>query len=538
MHIKKFTILLVSTGLPLMAMSQESPVTPAPSMAEWLPNKYCLKISPSGEWMGSQAGDASVYNLFTDEYLDYWGTQLGLGNAIANNGMAVGDANDRATIMFNNQIIFPPVLAKYWFCDLMGITPDASRICGLVANPKGGSTMYVPMVCEVDADGNLSEPVFLPFPERDFFNRRPQRVTAVWISEDGKSVLGEYVDNTGHMTVPIVFKENTDGQWNYSLPSYALFNPEGLEAPRNPYQNEPHFPQYTEYMSTIELERYNMAYEQWTSSGYNPALYPEPTDYMTQEEIDAYNEAAKIYNAWADDPETKAAIRDYNKYLTEIKQTSPDFTQNEMTIHPDGNSFMYHATFVDRNDIYEENGFIYQFIYNGEGEDWTINKFDLPEEDPYPSLILSDGTMIASTRLMEVPTSFILEPNSKEFVPFYEWSAKKYPEITEWLEINFPNGSGVVCMSDNKEVITGALIPDQLVDYDGDGNFYYSTYAFSNTKQLALAGIETIISESSDGSYKVYNLQGIKKLDTKDKCELNSLTPGIYIINGKKVIIK
>lgn len=529
---------MATAALPIMGLAQRSPVSPAPPKAEFLPNKYALHISPSGEWMGSQAGDASVYNLFTNEYFDYWGTQLGLGNCIANNGFAVGDANDRATTMFNGKITYPPVLTKYWFCDLMGITPDASRICGLVANPKlGNSTMYVPMICDVDADGNLSEPVFLPYPEKDFFHRNPQRVTAVWISEDGKSVLGEYVDDSGNMTVPIFFKENEAGEWSYSLPSYSLFNPEGIEAPKDPYIDEPPFPEWTDYMSAIELERYNLAYDQYVNSGYNPALFPNPENYMTEAQIDAYNEAANEYNAWADDPETIAAIKAYDKYLTEIKQTSPDFSQNEMTLHPDGNSFMYHATFIDLNDIYEVHGYIYQFIYNGEGKEWTINQLNLPMEDPYPSLILPDGTLIASTRMMEVPTSFILEPNSKDFVPFYEWTADEYPEITEWLEINFPNGSGVVCMSADKEVITGALVPDQLANYDGGGSFYYSSYAFSKTKELYVAGIESIVAENVDGIYKVYNLQGVKMLETKDATELYSLPKGIYVINGKKIAL-
>lgn len=39
-------------------------------------------------------------------------------------------------------------------------------------------------------------------------------------------------------------------------------------------------------------------------------------------------------------------------------------------------------------------------------------------------------------------------------------------------------------------------------------------------------------------TYKVYNLQGSLVKVTSDKAELNSLPAGLYIINGKKVMVK
>ncbi|MCH5239615.1 MAG: Ig-like domain-containing protein [Muribaculaceae bacterium] len=42
----------------------------------------------------------------------------------------------------------------------------------------------------------------------------------------------------------------------------------------------------------------------------------------------------------------------------------------------------------------------------------------------------------------------------------------------------------------------------------------------------------------SDGPYRVYNVQGVNILTVQSKSELNKLEPGLYIINGKKVIIR
>lgn len=52
------------------------------------------------------------------------------------------------------------------------------------------------------------------------------------------------------------------------------------------------------------------------------------------------------------------------------------------------------------------------------------------------------------------------------------------------------------------------------------------------------AGVEAIGAEPADGIYKVFNLQGVKMLETKDATEINNLPKGFYIVNGKKVVVK
>lgn len=52
-----------------------------------------------------------------------------------------------------------------------------------------------------------------------------------------------------------------------------------------------------------------------------------------------------------------------------------------------------------------------------------------------------------------------------------------------------------------------------------------------------LAGIKDFESNSPE-LIKVYNLQGVKVLETEDANLLNTLSPGIYLANGKKIMIK
>jgi hypothetical protein len=50
-------------------------------------------------------------------------------------------------------------------------------------------------------------------------------------------------------------------------------------------------------------------------------------------------------------------------------------------------------------------------------------------------------------------------------------------------------------------------------------------------------GVSTITADAN-GEYKVYNMLGVKILTTTDASELTKLSKGIYIVNGKKLVIK
>ena len=50
-------------------------------------------------------------------------------------------------------------------------------------------------------------------------------------------------------------------------------------------------------------------------------------------------------------------------------------------------------------------------------------------------------------------------------------------------------------------------------------------------------GIEDVTFDSAN-RYIVYNLYGILVMDTMKKSDLNKLSQGIYIVNGKKIVVK
>ena len=61
-------------------------------------------------------------------------------------------------------------------------------------------------------------------------------------------------------------------------------------------------------------------------------------------------------------------------------------------------------------------------------------------------------------------------------------------------------------------------------------------YIVKNDSGL-VAGIEDVVTESTS-HWLVYDITGIKVLETTEATSLTTLKPGIYIVNGKKVVIK
>lgn len=526
-------LLITALFSPVMAMAQAD-VTPPPANVKWIPNVYGLYMSQSGEWIGSEAGDASAYNVITGEHIDYWGASWGIGNPISNSGMGVATISGGSigVVLSDGSINTSTALSSYSFCNPNCVTPDGKRIAGMV-NTSGRGSRYVPFYSDIDEAGSFTKVNLLPCPDKDPFGSTPREVTVFWISDDGNTILARMVDARGHMAVPVIYTCDAAGKWNYSLPAEKLFNPNGIVLPPYPSGNGPRAPQPTNYMSTLMKEVYNRDYENWIASGYEPSLYPEPENYMTEDAKKEYNEALAAYNAWQEN--NKEAENAYYKAMDEILATSPSLNDQEMALSPDGKQFFYHATMLDPVSL-DDLGYIYGFnLETGE-----YKQYKLPAENPFPCKVLSDGTVIATTRGYEVPTSFVLSPGSTEFVPFVDYIRADYPEAAEWIELNFPNGSGVVMMNDDQSIITGALQPGQFLEYDygyaGSNGFYYSTYVIYKNP-IEMNGIESIVSPEEDGVYKVYNLQGVKVMETKDATEINGLAKGIYIVNGKKVAL-
>lgn len=516
---KKRIYLLAGLLLPLVGMAQEE-IEPI-----FETGVYAFKLSPNGKWIGSHAGDASIYNVETGENIYYSPCLLGLGNAVADNGMAVGDANDVATLMYKGEVIIPETLDAFWFCDINAITRDGKYIAGIVNNTERDGVSYVPFVATVNEDGTVGTPTILPYPKLDFFGAAPQYATAVWMSNDAKVVAGQVQDWRGMFSYPIYYKQDEKGEWSYYLPTESMFNPTGIDIPENPWLKEPLFPEPENFMSGLRRDAYLAAYEAYSMGA---GAYPNPEDYMLPDEYDKYADSVKKYNEWYYGAENQ--IRDYVKIYSEVLQTTASFSGNDMALHPNGDFF------VIRGGVENEEGDMVGGLYKFNTSDGSHESLPSTNSGFFPCQILENGTIIVTRGIQNVPTSYILLPGGDRFITLQEYFQESHPEISAWLDAKVPGGTGVVLMNEDMNVITGALVPDQLADYDWDfSDFYYSSYIIKLNES---GGVESLLAEPEDGVYTVYNLQGVKLMETKDASQINNLNKGIYIVNGKKIILK
>ena len=78
-------------------------------------------------------------------------------------------------------------------------------------------------------------------------------------------------------------------------------------------------------------------------------------------------------------------------------------------------------------------------------------------------------------------------------------------------------------------------VPDNAIILSEGVNNGETIYNFSivDRETLSVTGIF-----GGDSVFSIYSLQGVKLMETTVKEDLKRLTKGIYIINGKKVIIR
>lgn len=505
-------------------------VSTPPQNVSFVKNVFVTYLSPNGEWIANSAGDASVYNIPENKVYSYEDSEAGRGNAIANNGMMAGDVGFVPVVFYLDKVNYPSkFIQSYDYGTFNGINADGTRAVGFVGNPlsKDEIMMEFPSYVDIDANGNVGEIKILPHPELDLFGSPVQRVIALAVSDDGKTIVGEITDFRGMYEYPIVFTEDNQGNWEYSLPTEDLFNPTGIVLPANPDVSEPTFPEPEDFMSGIRYQEYLTAMERW-ENGYEDEQ-PNPLDYMNDVQKESYRTAAEIYNTWFYDNEE--ANRLYRIIYLDVLKTSPNFGFNHAKVSPDGTMISSSASLLD--DSYEEVSYLYTMNVDGS----NLRKYPSPQGVTFPIQILPDNAVIASQPKGSFPNTFIFPPSGKGAIFLLDFLKTDYPQVASWIQENFGFGTGQVFFSYDMSVLAGGIEPDLMSEYDEDtADYWYSTYIVNN---LILSDVKEIKTDNiNDGIYRVYNLQGVKMLETKDRDAISSLNKGIYIINGKKVVIK
>lgn len=520
-----------------------------------IPGFYGFKMSHDGVQIVGDAEDGSTvyYNRVTKTAYYYEGCDFGRGYVVSDAGMIVGtrlidsdDMSNQAVVMQDGKWYTPNVLQGFVTSNIHSITPDGSRICGVVGRGMGPTNE--PFYCDIDAEGNFGQIQYLPTPPKDLLGATPMYCTANWMSADGKTIAGQVVEGRGVLLYPIIYTQDSQGSWSYSLPAEHLFNPEGYDLPKPVGEFEDEFPgvEYPDvmkYISPDKMSLWDEYYNKWETNGFDEEYdpYSHLDLFLTAENLEKYLEATIAYdNALL---EYSDMITEYWEEVDRIADTSVFFVRNAAALSMDGKWYASSGeVFASGNDI---EGYFYNwvpYLFNLEtGEYMEIGS---REATLVTNEVTTDGNVICATPAGGAlpPVSYIYLNEKDEIMSLYGYVNSLNSEYGAWMEEYLTGDvqvgetdyeratvTGTAEASNDLSVISAGVMASAL-GYGG----YFMTYILDDLS----AGVEELqIDPTVDGLYRVYNLQGVKVLETKDPSVVNSLGKGLYIINGKKVLL-
>ena len=511
-----------------------------------LENSIAYSMSDNAQYIVSFGfSGIRIFDMVSGQSFDYCDESKGsiytpgISHCVSNNGVVLGYEDDQEVQYWKDGVWTPlPVPAYATKTNLANaITSDGRRICGSIGVAEISLTeedrlMQAPCVWDWDdVSGEYGDPVMLPHPATDYSGRTPQLVTAIDISEDGKTIVGQVVTAIGTVRYPIIYTQNEKGVWSYDLPDAKYLYPEGVTIPEYPGEFDYPFPTEESFMTRAEIDAYMEAYNAWINSGYT-LPYPDHKEYMTEEEIAAYEKALEDYQA-VYEPWSKK-FEDYMDYFYGIAATIPDYQFNSIRISPDGKNYANTVT-VTSDDPFAWPSQGSNYIWVFDIESGAVTKYE-QEDDFVLSTMLNGGVALAHTQMGVAPQSHVL--TGGKCIGMYDWMAAQNAAYAAWIKDN----------------LTYEL-ESYVFNDEGDIEIVYSevtltgrAYATPDMSTVVI-GVENVWDGEDDGVSVVFDMNvgsGVGSVAPADGCDTvydlngrklkNADAPGIYIINGKKVV--
>lgn len=547
-------------------------------------NFYGMQLSPNGRYFSSYIyGSISVVDTETGKVVaEYESDECyeGNGKTISNSGWLVGGPMDGvAGILINDEWVELELPYGVSYAGAQAITPDNRFICGYASTP-GSDIMMLPMIWEMLEDGSYSKGIVLPYPKVDpVTNKTPQYILPVCMSDDGKHLFGQMVDESGMLLLPVAFELDENNEWGYTFPGIELFNPLNLTIGEYPGDFEDWgavYPQPQDYMTEQQWADYQQSIDDYyNAGGWNSGLdYPTYTDFMTPEKAAEYEEACDKYNEIA--AAYNEALGEYFDSFYGIIDNSPALLQNNVVCSPDGKQVVYDATFSVYTGWFAEE-FAAPMQVNmaaGEAEQWS------PELNLYCHGITNDGIVIAHTDANPwsgLPIeAYIKKADDEKFTSMVDYLLEQDPELEYWIEHNLEHE--FIEYVENweediyeevyvKKVAFGrptvsedlsTIISCQSVLWDdAPWEDYYYTYVFTGLtsgvnnvavdgKDLAVTSLgKGVLGVSAPATLEVYNLNGARVFSaiTIGGTVETGLGAGVYVVkatatNGSTTVAK
>lgn len=530
----------------LVSINSIGSILDAPKLIE---GELIQNISPNGEWIASQVADGSVAitNLISGKF---WVSEsdhgdrnyyIGLGNAVSNNGTVVGSTTTSNAAYWENgewNVLNTPNAG--YISNATSITPDGNIICGGVGVAPFSADTETPMLYPAlwyrQPDNTFGEPFILPHPELDLTSRAPQYITAISISEDGKTVGGQIMDYTGACVEPIVYQCNDKGNWSFTRLGEGLINPNNIEFPEWPGALDDNIllPSQEWFMTEEQIESFVDAFNDWDNTGQPPRY----EDFMTSGQIEEYQKALKEYynilNEWSVKFEYFMDV--YRQYLRE----GSSFYFNNGFISTDGKYYVSTA-----NCSLEGVVGVYPIIFNLADYSYKILETNYPVVVSYLSAdytILSyipGGSDIGTYKAVIFPQMYPGGILLEDYVQ--EKNTSLYNWMIETLTHDVITGPGINTVYSTEEMVcTGIPTATPNLEIIATGN---STYSWNDyfggeefvsillpMKYMEDTGVDVI---SSDNEIPfIINKENEIEV-TRFLCSMN-----IYELSGRKVFSK
>lgn len=427
-----------------------------PAVAALTPKSYpdyqVTSVSPNGKFAVSQFyGTLIVMNLETGEEKTWQGNEegtvaygVGNGNVVSNDGTVVGYIDYSSGAVYyleNNEWHQLPTIVEGTSNIANAITPDGRIICGgngltSISTDDNPTPMSVPVLWIRGEDGNFGKPVELPYPTTDITGRVPQYVTAIALSDDGSTVLGQVRDYSGRIHYPIVYTNN-NGEWTYSLPAMSLVNPDNIELPQDPGEG-PAAPKAEDFLSPEEKTAFEKALEEWENKNggsSNPDFnsYPDVNDFLGEESKarydEAYDEYIKANAAWEE-----KAIAFYTAF-DKLLISGLSFEFNIGSLSADGKTAWQSARkIIDTGNPENQ----YKEAFAPATIDLTTGEIFIRDfsQDASMTFVAEDGTIFATKRDQLEGIVYSPDVNTILGIPFIEYVENINPETAKWVNEN------------------------------------------------------------------------------------------------------
>lgn len=304
---------------------------------------------------------------------------------------------------------------------------------------------------------------------------------------------------------------------------------------------------HSESVEVTELEDNTWLTIKFSAEFNRYAFTVSPASESTVEMLDkiTFSYSTGISLNWGGDPTTKIVIRDREGYFT-----YGEFTMNDIKYDLSDNKNMWIEL---ETPITDAGNYVVDvpsgFFVLGEQFESSLNKHTLVyyeikaaskdfklEVNPAGGNVTEIPAIIefTATELSALACNFDLAPTLKDADGNMYTVSFAYPkDWNKWNAIDVVLADGAIT-ADGTYTLT---IPAGALYNDSDGNY-------SNLEDIVIvyiigtgSGIDSIVANAG-GKVDIYTVNGVNVLRNADTAAVKALKKGLYIINGKKVMLK